>query len=127
MKIQVRIARIAAATSLIGLVTSQAWAGTCRVDVRTFPAQADVVNLSCKLLNAATTVATVQANVAAGAKSVTANFVSGGVGANAIAQGLDANGNVLCTITDTTAGGAGAPVSCPAAVTHWQAFIQYAE
>jgi hypothetical protein len=97
------------------------------VDVRTFPAQADVVNLSCKLLNAATTVATVQANVVSGVKRVTANFVSGGVGGNAIAQGLDAGGNVLCTITDTAAGGAGSPVNCPAGVTHWQAFIQYEE
>ena len=135
MHILKRIIPMLAAGSLVGVVASQALAGSCATDIRPFTALTgftDIVNMSCKHKGGVTATALLSAQDQGSAnRAINANLTAGtndGFSA-AIVQGLDNSGNVIngCQVVDTTPGnGAPSAVKCNAAV-KWKGFVQFKE
>jgi hypothetical protein len=120
MKMQKRLAQALGIASLLGLVSSQALAGTCTSSIRNFPAAGvivDAVIITCRL-NTGTESKGSGGAFNSGGKKIIASKDAGAQGQFARGQGLDANGVLIagCDISDPTANGVANTVACAAAV-----------
>jgi hypothetical protein len=118
MKMQKRLAQALGIASLLGLVSSQALAGTCTSSIRNFPAAGtDVVTITCRL-NTGTQSQGGGGGTNSSGKKIIARKDAGAAGQSARGQGLDANGVLIagCDITDATANGVANTIACATAV-----------